>query len=162
MAKPFFKLLLMLLVTNNSYSQESSPNIIKERIERQRLSEIERLGLIGTKSVSRGKKIITYEDYQSVVGNHIRQRIHYRPNCNETQVATTILIEQSPSGEVLAVTVKNRSGNDEWDNAVLKAAQQSSPLPIFTAEAKRAVPRIFELSATNLGPGELSIPKPCE
>jgi colicin import membrane protein len=68
--------------------------------------------------------------YADRIRAHVRSRLVF-PRASDLQgnPEAVFEIKQLPNGEILTVTMKQSSGIPEWDSAVERAIQRSSPLP---------------------------------
>lgn len=68
--------------------------------------------------------------YADRIRAHVRSRLVF-PRASDLQgnPEAVFEIKQLPNGEILNVTMKQSSGIPEWDSAVERAIQRSSPLP---------------------------------
>ncbi len=61
------------------------------------------------------------------------------PEDTRAGLSAVVLINIAADGKVLQVTLEKKSGNSLYDEALLKAIQQSSPLPIPPTEIRKQV-----------------------
>jgi hypothetical protein len=157
--KKMLSIVLMLFLSTGIFAQTIGIN--SDENERRR-NELKRLGIEPTQrngDVTQGKAQVRPDNYSALIANRIKARIYYKISCNETKHTVRITIEQNSTGEILSVNIIEASKSERWDTAVRKAVYASSPLPVF--EGGRAVPRVLELTVTNLSEQEKNMMSGC-
>jgi len=43
---------------------------------------------------------------------------------------TVVAVRCAPTGTLLSATIRQSSGNEQWDQAALRAVQRSDPMPV--------------------------------
>jgi colicin import membrane protein len=75
--------------------------------------------------------VATDADYQARIAGKVRSRL-VRPPGLQGNPEAVFLVEQLPSGEILRVELRRSSGIQALDDAIFRAIQGSSPLPLPT------------------------------
>ncbi|MCP5271157.1 MAG: TonB C-terminal domain-containing protein [Burkholderiaceae bacterium] len=69
------------------------------------------------------------QQYGGILREHVRSKLKFSTASLPATLETVVEIRATASGNVLSRRVVRRSGNDAWDNAVLRAIDAASPLP---------------------------------
>lgn len=108
----------------------------EERLEKQRLDNLKRLqaqaggGSGGPSSTgTAARNAAPSQQYGGILREHVRSKLKFDTVGLPSTLETVVEIRATASGNVLSRRVVRRSGNDAWDNAVLRAIDAASPLP---------------------------------
>lgn len=108
----------------------------EERLEKQRQDNLKRLlaqaggrseGPSGSGTAARNTA--PSQQYGGILREHVRAQLKFDTTGLPPTLETVVEIRATASGTVLSRQLLRRSGNDAWDNAVLRAIDAASPLP---------------------------------
>lgn len=108
----------------------------EERLEKQRQDNLKRLqaqaggGSGGPSSTgTAARNAAPSQQYGGILREHVRSELNFATTGLPATLETVVEIRATASGTVLSRRVVRASGNEAWDNAVLRAIDAASPLP---------------------------------
>lgn len=104
-------------------------DMLSRETERVQAENMMRQGMMRQGTPSAG--VATDADYQARIAGKVRSRL-VRPPGLQGNPEAVFLVEQLPSGEILRVELRRSSGIQALDDAIFRAIQGSSPLPLPT------------------------------
>ena len=122
----------------------------EERLEKQRQENLKRLlaqaggrseGPSGTGTAARNAA--PSQQYGDILREHVRAQLKFDTTGLPHTLETVVEIRATASGTVLSRQLLRRSGNDAWDNAVLRAIDAASPLP---RDRQGTTPGVIEIT----------------
>ena len=83
------------------------------------------------------------QQYGGILREHVRAQLKFDTPGLPPTLETVVEIRATASGTVLSRQLLRRSGNDAWDNAVLRAIDAASPLP---RDRQGTTPGVIEIT----------------
>ncbi len=131
--------------------EETARKAEDEQLEKQRQDNLKRLlaqaggrsdeGPSGTGTAARNAA--PSQQYGGILREHVRAQLKFDTSGLPPALETVVEIRATASGTVLSRQLVRRSGNDAWDNAVLRAIDAASPLP---RDRKGTTPGTIEIT----------------
>lgn len=127
----------------------------EERLEKQRQENLKRLlaqaggrpeGVATGPAAGTGtaaRNAAPSQQYGGILREHVRAQLKFDTTGLPPTLETVVEIRATASGTVLSRQLLRRSGNDAWDNAVLRAIDAASPLP---RDRKGTTPGTIEIT----------------
>ncbi|NJM32815.1 MAG: TonB C-terminal domain-containing protein [Limnobacter sp.] len=115
---------------NLSPNLKSEPQLDKDLAKKLREEELARLTGGQSTSAQQASGPQNKAQYADQIRQHIRSRIVFPMAADlQNNPEAVFEIKQLPNGEIISVTKIQASGLQEWDFAVQRAIEKSSPLP---------------------------------
>lgn len=116
--------------------EERAAKAEEERLEKLRQDNLKRLqaqaggGSGGPSSTgTAARNAAPSQQYGGILREHVRAQLKFDTTSLPPTLETVVEIRATASGTVLSRRIVKASGNEAWDNAVLRAIDAASPLP---------------------------------
>ena len=100
-----------------------------DRLAKMRAAASNESGSGGTTGTGVGSGGTAPPGYTDRVRRKVKPLIVFNPSQISGNPAVSVNVELAPDGNILSKKITKSSGNDDWDNAVIKALERAESLP---------------------------------